>query len=267
MKKDDFNIIQKKLNNYKFSSMAYTEYEDICDYEVEIANDDIILIYGFNTEAKTNEYHWAANTVDSLLTFLGDKKDFLLTFAPHEWIPDLEKAGFVIRNAWHDYFNKDFKDIVPSSDFDFLKIDECTKASELTLMCRNQSRGFTGQTPEWISDWINNKNGNSTDTNNNAILVERNENNEILGLLCTATYPHTSKSGNVVWVRELAVNPKYQNQGIGRKLLMNCFSYGKFFDADEAYLAADEQNDGAIHLYRSVGFRPSNEESQIDMLK
>lgn len=48
---------------------------------------------------------------------------------------------------------------------------------------------------------------------------------------------------------------------------MNCFSYGKFFDADEAYLAADEQNDGAIHLYRSVGFRPSNEESQIDMLK
>lgn len=43
--------------------------------------------------------------------------------------------------------------------------------------------------------------------------------------------------------------------------------YGKCHGATRGFLAADEQNAGAIHLYESIGFEASEEESQIDMRK
>lgn len=49
---------------------------------------------------KINEYHWATNKIEYLIEALKDKKDFLITFIPHEWISNLEKVGFATRNAW-----------------------------------------------------------------------------------------------------------------------------------------------------------------------
>ena len=48
---------------------------------------------------------------------------------------------------------------------------------------------------------------------------------------------------------------------------MKALSYVKEHNATRAFLAADENNDSAIHLYKSIGFLPSDDESQIDMLK
>ena len=48
MTEETFNRMQSKLSKFKFSSMNYIDYEDICNYEVKVENDNIILIYGFN---------------------------------------------------------------------------------------------------------------------------------------------------------------------------------------------------------------------------
>lgn len=265
----DFCRILSKKDTFQYSSMNYIEYKEVKNYEIELENDNIILLYGFNHEAKIYEYHWATNKMEYLAEHLHDKKDFLITFIPHEWICDFEKEGFVIRNAWNDYFMDNLDNIKICDDYDFLTIDRCDEASQVTMMCKNQSRGFTGQTTEWMQDWI--KNGkvleNDTDVRNNAVLIERNANDEIIGILCVATYDYQSEKGPIVWIREIAVNPSFQNKGIGRRLIMKALSYGKKHNATRAFLAADEKNVWAIHLYKSIGFLPSDNESQVDMLK
>ena len=55
--------------------------------------------------------------------------------------------------------------------------------------------------------------------------------------------------------------------GIGRKLILKALAYGKKYNSARAFLAADECNVSGIHLYTSIGFVPSEEKSQIDMIK
>lgn len=269
MTEEYFKCIKEKSNKFEHSSMKYIGYEDIADYKVCVEDENIILIDGFNVEANINEYHWAASKVEDLIEVLKDKEDFLITFIPHQWVPTLEEAGFVVRNAWHDYFMNNLENITCSEKFDFLTEDMCDEASKVTMMCKNQSRGFTGQTTKWMKEWINNTevSGVSTGTRNNAVLIEKNQEDEIIGLICVATYAHESEKGPITWIREIAVNPSYQNKGIGRKLMMKALSYGKKYGATRAFLAADECNDVGIHLYTTIGFEASEDESQIDMIK
>ena len=269
MREKEFNKIKSKLDSFKFTSMEYMDYEDVSGYEIEVENENIIMIYGYNREAKINEYHWATSKVEYLIEYLKEKKDFLITFIPNEWVPNLEKVGFVICNAWHDYFMNNLDEIKCLGGYDFLTSNRCEEASKVTMMCKNQSRGFTGQTVKWMEEWINNTelSGVGTGTRNNAILIERNSDDQIIGIICVATYAHESEKGPIVWIREVAVNPSYQNKGIGRKLVLQALSYGKKYNATRAFLAADECNLSGIHLYTSIGFIPSDEESQIDMLK
>ena len=146
----------------------------------------------------------------------------------------------------------------------FLKITECKEASEVTMACRGKSRGFTGQTPLWIKAWLTQEDDS---IKNQAILIHRNDSNEIVGIVCVGTYGHESEKGAIAWLREVAVLPEYQNQGIGRKLIKQALYYCKKFGAKRAFLAVDECNNNAIYLYKSFGFKPSEEESQIDMVK
>lgn len=175
MTEESFNRVQSKLNKFKFSSMNYIDYEDICNYEIKVENDNIILIYGFNYEGKINEYHWATNSDVYLIDCLKDTKEYLVTFIPHEWVSKLEQVGLIIRNAWHDYFKYNLNEIENSDDFEFLTIEECEEASKVTMMCKNQSRGFTGQTSKWMKEWISNTEGSrsNTGTRNNRVIIER----------------------------------------------------------------------------------------------
>lgn len=269
MKKLDFEEIKKKADRFSHSSLNYTEYEDIADYNFETASDDLVLLCGYNTEAKCREYHWAADNAGSLAEHLKCETAFFITFIPKEWVHELEGAGLRVRNAWHDYFlsNLDKIDVEACHDADFLTSQECAQASEATQACVGQSRGFTGQTPEWIANWIG---GANADVKNAAILVSRAGDGEIVGivgLVCTGTYANESEKGPTAWIREAAVIPSYQNRGIARKLIMQALAYQKRNGATRAFLACDENNENAIHLYTSIGFLPSDEESETDMIK
>lgn len=268
----DFLRIQSKLGNYNFSSMEYIDYSDISDYQIILEQDNVILLHGYHEEAKCYEYHWAAKSADDILNAIDINKKCLITFMPHEWVEAFKAAGFVVRNAWHDYFMDSLEEVQDLESIDefveFLNETECEAASEVTMSCIGQSRGFTGQTTGWVREWLNNsEDDDESDYSNKAILVERNEDKEIVGILCTCTYAHDSKKGAIVWIREVAVKPEYQRRGIARKLITRALAYGKSLGAKRAFLAADECNTYAIHLYENIGFKASEEKSQIDMIK
>jgi len=265
MKKYEFDIIKDKAKAFNYSSFTYIEYDDVANYDLMIDSSAIILLLGYNYESKCYQYIWAANKVDALISSLNHEKTFFLSFIPDEWVGILEKSGFHIRNAWHDYFLYNLDDIIIKNNYDtdYLKLSEVNEASSLTMECREQSRGFTGQTPQWFINWL----ASDNEIKNTAVLVERAADGTICGILCVGTYGHDTDKGPVVWIREVAVKPDFQNKGIARKLLSQALVYGKEKGAQKAFLAVDEDNKNAIHLYKSIGFTAGMEKSEITMIK
>lgn len=266
MNPSEFELIKKKAEVFLYSSMEYIEQEDVAEYQILTANERLVLLLGYNKEAKCFEYHWATNSCDLLAEHLICDETFIITFIPQEWVPELETAGLQVRNAWHDYFlsNLDEVDDQAYTAAEFLSPQQCLEASEVTQSCIGRSRGFTGQTPDWIMEWISSTN---PAVNNAAILISRSSDGKINGVVCMGTYAYDSDKGPVAWIREVAVLPEYQNTGIGRRLITQALSYGKHNGARRAFLAVDENNTNAIHLYQSFGFEPSYGMSQIDMIK
>lgn len=269
MGKDDFNNIKEQLKNYRYCSLKYTEYEDISDYDVICSNEQVILIFGYNVEAKLYEFHWAANNVSILLEEVNkSNKKAIITFIPIKWIEKFKKNNFDMYAVWNDYFNnnvsKSFRQV---EKIEILKEYDCKEASEVTLSCRGQSRGFSGQTKEWMKQWIEGVEPNAVMSGgkDSAVLVHREE-GHIAGVICVTIYGHDSEKGAVLWVREIAVRPEYQRRGIAKQLLNQAVSYGKCHGAKREFLMADECNEHAIRLYESVGFVANKDEAQNDMI-
>ncbi|BCJ93672.1 hypothetical protein acsn021_12410 [Anaerocolumna cellulosilytica] len=267
MTETDLLEIQSKLADYTYSSMQYLEHSDVSQYEVILKRDGCILLYGFNEKEGCHEYHFAANTPDDILKEVQDNQ-CLITFVPEEWITEFEKAGFVVCAAFCDYFMDSLEDALGCGEPEFLKRNECKEAADVTIACRGQSRGFHGETTEWITDWIDTSKDAGCDLEylHRALLIERNEQAEIVGIVVTALYGFESEKGAVSWIREVAVKPAYQRKGIARKLITQALHYGKNHGARRAFLAADACNIHAIHLYESIGFR-AGKDKQINMIR
>lgn len=220
-------------------------------------------MYGCNPESRQYEFHWVANTAEDLLESIGTPEENVkISFVPPEWVPVFEQHRFTVYAKYNNYFMQNLDTVSAAAEPEFLTEAECAEASEVTLSCKEQSRGFYGQTAEWFRQWINDTN---TDIRNKAVLIHR-EDGKIVGLVCTATYAHNSEKGAVVWIREVAVRPEYQKRGIARKLINQALHYGKLHGAKRAFLAADELNIHAIHLYESIGFAAKKDDAQIDMV-
>lgn len=269
MRKTDFERIQSKQNSYNYHSLEYIDYSDIPEYQIILDNENTVLLLGYNNEAKSYEYHWAANHPVELLEAMDHKLPCLITFIPDEWIEEFKNSGYLVRNAWHDYFVDSLEHFTEIEGAESLREEESEEASSVTLACRGQSRGFTGQTTEWVREWIDNseKVVEETGIRNKEIFIERNDKGEIVGIVCTGTYGHESEKGAVAWIREVAVKPEFQRKGIARKLINQALAYCKEQGATRAFLAADECNTHAIHLYESIGFRAADGKSQIDMIR
>lgn len=275
MKKADFIRIKEKMTIYACNSLEYTDYEDIAGYEIRKETDSVILIEGFHREAGCRHYHWAANEHRELLAAVGKADNCLMEFIPKEWVGAFEKEGFTVRDHWMDYFKDSLADVpvIKAEEIkegellkegDLLKEGQIREVSEVTISCKGQSRGFTGQTVEWVREWLDNS-GNEEPVHK-VILVER-EDKKVTGIVCTGIYGCDSRKGPIAWIKEVAVRPEYQNRGIARRLIGKALCYCKFYGATRAFLAADECNVHAIHLYESIGFCPGPEEGQIDMMR
>ncbi|QRN82935.1 GNAT family N-acetyltransferase [Chloroflexota bacterium] len=265
MDKAEFTRIKQQAEKFTHSSFFYAEFEELNDCALIADNDELILVQGENHENRSQQYLWAADSVDMLIPALAEEGPYLLTFVPRAWVSTLNAAGLKVRSIWHDYFRPNLDDIEehPNIAFDFLSADETDAASEITLECRRQSRGFTGQTPDWLRQWLTNNDA----VTHPAILTYRLPDGELAGILCTGLYGQDQKNGPIIWIREVAVRPAHQGKGIGRHLLTQALQYGKHHGARKAFLAVDEENTSAIHLYESMGFVASEEEGEINMVK
>lgn len=270
MRKNVFNNIKEQLKDFKYCSLEYTEYEDISDYDLICSNEQVILIFGYNMESGLCEFHWATNDVSILLKELNNSNEkALITFIPAEWIEEFKKNNFDIYAIFNDYFNNDIsKDLKSVESIEFLKECDCKEASEVTLSCRDQSRGFSGQTKEWFNQWIKGVEPNAVKSGgkNSAVLIHRVD-EHIVGIICVTIYGHDKDNGPVLWVREVAVHPEYQRRGIAKKLLSQALFYGKSHGAKRGFLMADECNEHAIKLYESVGFIANENNAENDMIR
>lgn len=264
-----FDYIKSKLDNYKFNSLMHTGYEEISAYEVLLNTEECVLLYGYNKEMKLYEFCFASNESKVVLDeIVKSKKVGLITFIPNDWVSEFKDNGFEIFAIWNDYFNKDISKNIEEDEIEILSEDECNKASQITLSCKNQSRGFAGQSEEWIYRWVKGTEpiANMFKSRDCAIIVHREDNN-ICGIVCVAIYGDDNIDGATLWIREIAVSPKYQNRGIGKKLLNQALLYGVRNGAKKSYLMADECNDNAIHLYSKMGFYSDKNECEINMIK
>jgi len=191
-----------------------------------------------------------------------NQSSLVVSGIPDIWQADFLSHGFTLYAQYHDYWIDSLSPLGSKyEDFDFLNENDCGIASEISVACRGQSRGFEGEPPEWFVEWLNGEEG----LHNNAVLVSR-INNRVVGISCTATYAHDSEKGAVVWVRMIAVHPDFQGCGIGKKLLLQTLHYGVKHGAKRAFLHADAENAAALRIYTNAGFISQGGEGQIDMI-
>ena len=232
-------------------------------FAVEADERNIILLYGMNEDFGLMQCHYAFNELDCFLSRTEGMSDFIMTFVDESFVEKLKGCGFKLFGVWRDYFNNDLSSYETFGPFEYLKKADYKRASDITLACRLQSRGFMGQTEEWIAGWAE---GGKMGVSDPAILT-CSQNGALAGIVCVGIYGHESEKGAVLWVRELAVPPDYQRRGIAAKLMQQALGYGKSHGAKRAFLIADDMNLGAIHLYKKMGFVPNENECETAMYK
>ena len=68
----------------------------------------------------------------------------------------------------------------------------------------------------------------------------------------------TALGSKVVLLEDMTVNPKYQNQGIGKKLLSKVLEYLKTKKVQRVTLLTDGDNLKGHNFYKSLGFKQSS---------
>lgn len=266
--KKDFIEIEKKSKKFSFTSLKHVGYESLSEFIVIADDEDIILLRGENKGFALVQYHYAFNDVNRFLKLTENNTNFLITFVDDSLVDGLKKSGFETFAVWRDYFNYDISSYKKIEEYEHLKASDYKKASDITLACKNQSRGFMGQTQEWIADWMSGDNAEAKKIKmKDSTILTHYESGEIVGIICVGTYGHESEKGAVLWIADLAVHPDYQKRGIATKLIKQGLSYGKSHGAKRSFLMADDTNDNAIGLYKKMGFEPIEDEYEINMFK
>ncbi len=267
MKQIEFENIKEKLKNYRFNSMEYYDYGQLKNYEVDINSEDLFIAVGYDEDNEIKAFHWAANNWTDLVEAIkGESEPILITFIPEEWKNSFRNNGLKEYAIFREYWISGISNVHQENcEYSLINNVEIEVAAKVTMDCKGQSRGFHGESPEWVKSWIDGTEGGLVNAKDSTILVHR-ENDEAVGIVCIAVYGHESEKGAILWVRELAVTPSSQGKGIGRSLLKQALTYGVEHGAKRAFLMADECNYNEKKLYENIGFLPSEDEVQIDMI-
>ena len=141
------------------------------------------------------------------------------------------------------------------------------EAAAVTAECAGQSREFEGEDEAWMVSWLNGTEPNAADCGSDsfAVIGARVE-GELAGVACVCVYSRGSARGPILWLRELAVSPRFQKRGLGRKLVKAAVAHGRRCGATRSFLMADDMNANAVALYKSVGYEENPDEAQIDLI-
>lgn len=262
------NTIIEKVNQFKYSSLEYVDSEDIRNPVISTNNDESIFFYC--KEEGEIKIYWAVNSKENFLKGLEKTvetisredtiRNVVIEFIPEDYISDMEERGFTTISEFVDFWI-DSLEAVTLAQSDSVSIrrvreDEYQALSDITISCRNYSRGFIGETPEFMKEW--------NESENSCIYVAE-INGEIVGMCCLGLYGFDSEKGLVLWLREIAVKPNYHSQRIGFNLMAYAINWGKSKGAVRSFLLCDVENDKAIKLYERLGYVRKTKRGQINM--
>jgi ribosomal protein S18 acetylase RimI-like enzyme len=251
-----FEDIISKAKGYTYSSFNYIDY-DGCKFSeiISIENDVILLLDKTKNPAMvhfaTNDYMILLNKIENI------EGSIKINFVEHKYRTDLENMGFITYAEYIDFFCYDLNGVnVENDNYDniiFSNSNECKKLSILSKKCSGSSRGFSGESIEWFSEWMA----------ENSVIIVNDDKKNIIGFCCVAIY----SNGSNLWIRELAVDPKYQGQGFGKKLIEQAICYGRNKGAVKGFLAVDIKNEKAIHIYKKYNFTNKCNIGELQMVR
>jgi len=255
MELNEFKAMISFAKTCKYSSLNYTDYEDVKESEVIRNDPSLLLLYEKSNDL--SEIQFAANDLQELLESIDvHNLKGLIKFIPFDAIAQFERHDFEVHCAYQDYSLKDLRQVksIPDTNYEirFASIEDAKELSDISLACKGQSRGFIGETKEWFIDWFE----------ENEIIVKR-SNGKIAGFCCVSIYAE----GTTLWIREIAVHPEFQSNGIGRELMNMAIQYGRSNGAQKSFLAVDLENKNAIRLYEFLGYEAKAGEIEVQMLK
>ncbi len=250
-----FNTLKEQTVQYPYTTFPYLSYETCCQANVLVSDPSVILLLD-QSQAPAKVY-FAAKDFKQVIALLQPLNlPLQINFVPHEYKENLQAIGFQPWAEYIDFFNASLADTKIHStqmrDVTYLHREECAQVSAVSRRCAHQSRGFTGETEVWFSCWIN----------ENDVIIARKD-GLIVGFCCVSIY----NQGSTLWIREIAVDPVYQNQGYGKKLMAQAIGYGMQKGAQKGFLAADVLNDRAIGLYQQYGFTAKDTTGELQMRK
>lgn len=263
--------ILNKAKQFKYNSLEYVDEEEIYDSKVCIHEEDCIIFFK-ELENKIKLF-WAVNTKEAFFRGLKAVEDFMvenmidieklyIEFIPEDFLEEMYGEGYKIYSEYVDFWNYDINKLKicqrENTYIRVLKDTEYDSASDVTKSCRGNSRGFEGETGEWIKEWH--------ESDDSQVLVAKSD-GVVVGICCVGLYGFQSENGIVLWIREIAVRPQYQKQGIGRLLLENAILWGQENNAKRSFLSCDAENYNAVRLYQSFDYKRKDERGQINMEK
>lgn len=92
---------------------------------------------------------------------------------------------------------------------------------------------------------------------NTKILVAKLDEVKIIGMVSLAFLPRLNQTTLELYIPELIVLEKYQNQGIGIKLMNSCITLAKEKKCHRLRLESGNQRKESHQFYKKLGFRQS----------
>ncbi len=255
-----------RARQFPLSSMGYVDVEGLGEITV-IQSDDTGLLIQSTLNGRTH-LHWAVNNAHELVSRIVSmlntnviEEDVEIEFVPESCIGALEQIGFSVLSEWIDYWQCPLKPVEIERPEGLLirRIEEqgYARAAEITQACEGLSRGYLGETSQWLQEW---------NEQEHSLMYVALLDNATVGVCCVAIYGFDNPDGPTLWVRELAVDPLYHSRKIGLSLVAEALNWGRSQGAARSFLACDVENERAIRLYEGLGYKRACQRGQIDMV-
>ena len=250
-----FDAIVEKANGLAYSSMSYIDFDD-CE-SAEILHDDDDFIFLRDKSKSPAMLYFAANDFVAVVNAIAGLSGSLrLHFVPRRYDAELKELGFIEWAEFVDFWNDDITKTASRfdgmSEAEYLSENECKEATEVSKRCELQSRGFEAITAELFSQWLR----------EGKVIICR-KNSAIVGFCSISIY----NEGTILWIRAIAVDPVYQGQGIGKKLMEQAIISGVQKGAAKGFLASDLLNTNAHSLFTKYDFCAKDAESELQMVR
>ena len=258
--------IRNAAERFQFHSFHEAEDDELERAGMDIVSDTCLLAASISDRKVMAR--WACDCPEELEGVLGSwlprhvDDVVILEFIPPHFRPRLEAIGFTVYCEYVDFWLTRVEPIPEESGGASVRIrdassEELGVVSGITRKCESQSRGFTVETIESLSKWLQGP------SNRIAVALVG---DRIVGHVLLSTYAFYSSEGGVVWIRELAADPAFRRRGIGRKLLVHGINWGHAQGAKRSFLACDNENYGAIQLYEKFGYKRNPGQGQLNMI-